>query len=152
MPPIKTNNPPHHDLGQKEPQAPPVRKFAAGTPQFKCVTINLNAIRTKFTKGKHCITKATALRPYAQGESLDFIGIQKPHLYTAEDISPGQSIFDTGVYHFVCYATEIGRSDAAITVHYKWNVKHSYTVDDRICHCNCYKCGGPVPRPCQSIL
>ena len=89
MPPTKTHNPPRHDPGQAEPQAPtrPVRKCAAGTPQFKCMTINLNGIWTKITKEKHRITKATALRLYAQGESLDFIGIQEPHLYTAEDIS-----------------------------------------------------------------
>ena len=88
MMPPSTAQSSRNDLGQAEPHAPirPVRKCAAGTPQFKCMTINLNGIRTKITKGKHRITKATALRLYAQGESLDFIGIQEPHLYTAEDV------------------------------------------------------------------
>ena len=110
----------------------PVRKCAAGTPQFKCMTNKFNGIRTKITKGKHRITKATALRLYAQGESLDFIGIQEPHLYTSEDIVSVQSIFDTGFYHFICHPTETGRGGAAIAVHYRWTVKHSFTVDDRI--------------------
>ena len=96
------------------------------------MTIHLNGIRTKITKGKHRITKATALRLYAQGESLDFIGIQEPHLSTAEDIVSVQSIFDTCFHHFVCHPTETGRGVAAIAVHYRWTVKHSFTVDDRI--------------------
>ena len=66
------------------------------------MTTNLNAIRTKITKSKHHITKATVLQPYAQGESMDFIGIQKPHLYTAEDSLSVQAIFYTGFYPFVC--------------------------------------------------
>ena len=87
MPP-PTAQLPSNDPGQAEPQKPirPVRKCAAGPPQFKCMTINLNGIRTKISKGKRQITKATALQLYAQGESLDFIGIQEPHLYTSDDV------------------------------------------------------------------
>ena len=96
------------------------------------MTINLNGIRTIITKGKRRITKATALRLYAQGESLDFIGIQEPHLYTSEDVVSVQSIFDTGFYHFVCHHIETGRGRAAIAVHCRWTVKHSFTVNDRI--------------------
>ena len=44
------------------------------------MTINLNGLCTKIQKG-------TTLGQYAQGESLDFFGIQKPHLYTQEDVS-----------------------------------------------------------------
>ena len=96
------------------------------------MTITLNGIKTKITKGKRRITKGTALRLYAQGESLDFIGIQEPHLYTPEDVVSVQSIFDTRFYHFVCHPTETGRGGAAIAVHYRWTVKHSFTVDYRI--------------------
>ena len=133
MMPPPTAQSPSNESGQAEPQMPtrPVWKCAAGTPQFKCMTINLNGIGTKITKGKHRITKATALRLYAQGESLDFIGIQEPHLYTSEDVVLVQSIFDTGFYHFVCHPTQTGRGGAAIAVHYRWAVKHSFTVDDR---------------------
>ena len=133
MPPPTVQHP-SNDPGQAEPQKPirPVRECAARTPQFKCMTINLNGIRTKMTKGKRRITKATTLRLYAQGESLDFIGIQEPHLYTSDDDVSVQSIFDTGFYHFVCHPTETGRGGAAIAVHYHWTVKHSFTVDDGI--------------------
>ena len=95
------------------------------------MTINLNGIRTKIIKGKHRITKASALRLYAQGESLDFIGIREPHLYSAEDISSVRSILDAGFYHFVWYPTETGRGGAAIAVHERWTLQHSLTVD----HC-----------------
>ena len=133
MPPTKTHNP-RNNPGQAEPQVPtrPVRRCVAGPPQLKCMTIDPNGTWTKITKGKHRIPKATALRLCAQGESLDFIGIQEPHLYTAEDISSVQSIFDPSFYHFVCYLTEMGRGGAAIAVHYRWTVKHSFNVDDRI--------------------
>ena len=133
MMPPSTAQSSRNDSGQA-PHAPirPVRKCAATTPQFKCMTINLNGIRSKITNGNHRITKVTALRLCAQGESPDFIGIQEPHLYTAEDIVSVQSIFDTGFCHFLCQPTDTGHGGAAIAVHYRWTVKHSFTVDERI--------------------
>ena len=134
MPSVQSQNPLHTNSQQVEPPTPtrPVRKCAAGAPHFKCMTINLNGIRTKISKGKRRMTKATALRLYAQGESLDFIGIWEPHLYSAEDVSSVEATFNKGSYHFICYPSNTGRGGAAIAVHYRWTVKHSFTIDDRI--------------------
>ena len=110
----------------------PVQKCATGTPFFKCTTINLNGLRTKIQKGTHRVTKATTLSRYAQGEPVDFIGIQEPHLYIHEDVSIVVSIFNTGFCQFECLPPYTQRGRAALAIHHRWNVKCTFALDDHI--------------------